>query len=48
MSGTDGFYNLILSPGSYTIKASLEGYGANTRKVIVQVGQTQNLDFQLP
>ena len=47
VSGTDGFYNLILSPGSYTIKASLEGYGANTRKVVVQVGQTQNLDFLL-
>ena len=47
VSGTDGFYNLILSPGSYTIKANLEGYGANTRKVIVQVGQTQNLDFLL-
>ena len=47
VSGTDGFYNLILPPGNYTVKANLEGYGASTRKVVIQVGQTQGLDFLL-
>ncbi len=46
-TGPDGFYNLILPPGEYTLKANLEAYGASTRKVIVQVGQTQGLDFLL-
>ena len=47
VSGPDGFYNLILPPGNFTVKASLESYGASTRRVVVQVGQTQGLDFLL-
>jgi hypothetical protein len=47
VTGTDGFYNLILNPGNYTVKATMDAYGATTRKVVVQVGQTQGLDFLL-
>jgi len=47
VTGADGFYNLSLSPGNYTVKAELQSFGADTRKVIVLLGQTQGLDFLL-
>ena len=40
-----GFYNLSLPPGSYTVTASLQGLGSDTRKVRVLLGQTQVQDF---
>ena len=46
-SGGDGFYNLQVPPGNYTVKASLGQAGADTKKVEVILGQTQALDFQL-
>jgi len=47
VTSTDGFYNLSVNPGSYTVKAELTGLAADTRKTVVLVGQTQALDLQL-
>src|SRR5262245_31123442 len=47
ISGGDGFYNLQVPPGNYTVKASLDQYGTDTKKVEVILGQTQALDFTL-
>src|SRR5215470_16658402 len=32
-SGANGFYNLSLVPGPYTVKASLPSFGTETKKV---------------
>ena len=45
VTGQDGFYNISATPGNYTLKATLQGFGADTKKVVVQVGQTQGQDF---
>ncbi|MFY9551203.1 MAG: TonB-dependent receptor [Thermoanaerobaculia bacterium] len=47
VTGTDGFYNLAVNPGTYTVKASIETFGADTKKVVVLLGQTQGVDFLL-
>ena len=47
VTGTDGFYNLSVTPGSYTVKATLQNVGTSEKKVIVLLGQTQDLDFRL-
>jgi hypothetical protein len=47
VTGADGFYNLAVPPDSYTVKASLPNLGAETKKVIVILGQAQALDFVL-
>ena len=47
VTGTDGFYNLSVAPGDYTVKATLEGVGTETKKAVVLLGQTQGLDFLL-
>jgi len=44
----DGVYlapNLI--PGTYTVQAEMQGLGAQSRAVILEVGQRARLDFQL-
>lgn len=46
-TGTDGFYNLSLSPGPYTLTATLPSFTTGTKKTRVLVGQTQGLDFEL-
>jgi hypothetical protein len=47
VTGPDGFYNLSVTPGDYTVKATLQNVGAETKKVVVLLGQTQGLDFLL-
>jgi hypothetical protein len=47
VTGADGFYNIQVPPGNYTIKASLTNLAEDTRKVVVLVGQTQGQDFLL-
>ena len=47
VTGTDGFYNLSVTPGNYTVKANLQNVGDETKKVVVLLGQTQGLDFVL-
>ncbi|MEX1246824.1 MAG: carboxypeptidase regulatory-like domain-containing protein [Thermoanaerobaculia bacterium] len=47
VSGPDGFYNISVTPGTYSVKASLEGLGADSKNVVVLLGQTQGLDFLL-
>jgi Carboxypeptidase regulatory-like domain len=47
VSGGDGFFNLQVPPGNYTVKASLGQYGTDTKKVEVILGQIQALDFTL-
>src|SRR5262245_14350417 len=39
VSGGDGFFNLQVPPGNYTVKASMDKYGADTKKVEVILGQ---------
>lgn len=46
-SGVDGFYNLSVSPGPYTVTATLPSFTTATKKTRVLVGQTQALDFEL-
>jgi len=47
VTGADGFFNISVPPGPYTVKAELVGLGAESKKTVVQVGQTQGIDFQL-
>ena len=47
ITNVDGFFNISVPPGNYTVKASLENVGAETKKVVVLLGQTQGLDFVL-
>ncbi len=47
VTGPDGFYNISVPPGTYAVKASLEGLGVDTKNVVVLLGQTQGLDFLL-
>jgi hypothetical protein len=46
-TGTDGFYNLSVSPGAYTVTATLPSFTTGTKKTIVLLGQTQGMDFEL-
>jgi hypothetical protein len=46
-TSTDGFYNLSLPPGAYTVSATLPSFTADTRKTRVLVGQTLGIDFVL-
>ena len=43
----DGFFNLSLQPGSYTIVFELASFGTVTRKTIVQLGETQGMDVKM-
>ena len=49
ISGTDGLYTIpLLSPGTYTVKASLQGFRASQRDgVRVVVSETARVAFQL-
>ena len=42
-----GFYNLSLQPAPYTVTATLPSFAPAVRKVVVVLGQTQGLDFEL-
>jgi outer membrane receptor for ferrienterochelin and colicin len=44
---TNGFFNISVSPGPYTVTATLPSFGAETKKVRVLLGQTQQVDFEL-
>jgi outer membrane receptor protein involved in Fe transport len=46
-TGSTGFFNLSVPPGSYTVTATLSGFTSDVHKARVLVGQTQGLDFQL-
>ena len=46
-TGTDGFYNLSVPPGPYTVTATLPSFTTGTKKTRVLLGQTQVLDFEL-
>lgn len=43
----DGFFNLSLQPGSYTVVFELASFGTVTRKTIVQLGETQGMDVKM-
>jgi carboxypeptidase family protein len=43
----DGFFNLSVAPGPYTVTATLSGFSTETKKTRVLLGQTQGLDFEL-
>ena len=47
VTGPDGFFNVSVPPGNYTVKVELQGVGAQTRKVVVLLGQTQGMEFAL-
>ena len=44
---TSGFFNIAVSPGPYTVTATLPSFGTETKKVRILLGQTQMVDFQL-
>jgi len=46
-SQSTGFYNISVPPGAYTVTATLSNFTTGTRKIIVQLGQTQGVDFEL-
>ena len=43
----EGFYSLSLDPGTYELKYSYVGYAPQTKKVVIEAGQTQTLDLEL-
>jgi hypothetical protein len=47
VTGPDGFFNVSVPPGNYTVRVELQGVGAQTRKAVVLLGQTQGLEFAL-
>ena len=47
VTGTDGFFNVSVPPGNYTVKVELQGVGTQTRKTVVLLGQTQGMEFAL-
>jgi hypothetical protein len=46
-TGADGFFNLSVQPGPYTVTATLPSFTTDTKKTRVLVGQTQGIDFEL-
>lgn len=44
---TTGLFNITVSPGPYTVTATLPSFGTDTKKVRVLVGQMVRLDFDL-
>ena len=42
-----GFYNISLQPGPYTVTATLPSFAPAARKIVVVLGQTQGIDFEL-
>ncbi|PYQ64641.1 MAG: TonB-dependent receptor, partial [Acidobacteria bacterium] len=44
---TNGFFNIAVSPGPYSVTATLPSFGTETKKVRVLVGQIVRLDFEL-
>jgi hypothetical protein len=42
-----GFYNIQLPPGSYSVTATLQNFAPQTKKVVMALGETQGLDFEL-
>jgi len=46
-TGADGFYNISLQPGPYTVTATLPSFTPGTRKIRILLGQTQGVDFEL-
>jgi len=43
----DGFFNISVQPGPYTVTATLPSFRTETRKVRVLLGETQSLDFRM-
>jgi hypothetical protein len=46
-SQDSGFYNVSLPPGRYTVTASSQNFAPDVHKVVIGLGQTQGLDFDL-
>jgi hypothetical protein len=46
-TGSTGFFNISVAPGSYTIKATLPSFGTETKKIQVLVGTTNAADFTM-
>lgn len=46
-TNTEGFYNLELAPGEYTIESSLMGYEEVTHEINVEAGETVTQNFYL-
>src|SRR3954463_9483089 len=46
-TAASGFYNLSLPPGPYTVVVSLPSFATVTRKIRIQVGETQTFDARL-
>lgn len=46
-SQDSGFYNLSLPPGRYTVTVTVQNFAPEVHQVVIQIGQTQGLDFQL-
>ena len=45
--GENGFYELKLRPGTYTLEASYAGYNSQQKNVQIEKDQTQTIDFVL-
>lgn len=43
----NGFFNISVQPGPYTVTATLPSFRTETRKVQVLLGETQSLDFRM-
>ncbi|MEP6802801.1 MAG: TonB-dependent receptor [Acidobacteriota bacterium] len=43
----NGFFNISVQPGPYTVTATLPSFRTETRKVRVLLGETQSLDFRM-
>ena len=47
VTGPDGFFNISVPPGPYTVKAELTGLAPESRKTVVLLGQTQAVEMRL-
>ena len=46
-TGGNGFFNISVQPGPYTVTATLPSFRTETRHVRVLLGETQGLDFRM-
>lgn len=46
-TSNDGRYQLMVSPGTYTLRVSFVGYGSSTKEVTLEAGETATVNFTL-
>ena len=47
LTNAEGYYNIEVTPGTYTVTASMVGYESQSKSVTVSAGETITVDFAL-